>query len=163
MLILGIGNPLRGDDGLGWVVAEQLARANEQDCAVQCVHQLTPELAQQLATADLAIFIDASCEGKPGDIHIRQVFPASQIGPVGMHHLTPEELMALTIALYGRCPLVVAVTITGADFSLSESLSPLVEREVSPVCELLPLLRRLLVENHLALVHISVEKSKQVP
>src|SRR5579859_3807286 len=62
-LILGIGNPLRGDDGLGRVVAEQVAQSHDLDCEVQVVHQLMPELAQYMAMADLVVMIDASREG----------------------------------------------------------------------------------------------------
>ena len=42
-LIIGIGNPLRCDDGLGPAVAEQLTRDGDTGCDIQAVHQLTPE------------------------------------------------------------------------------------------------------------------------
>jgi len=43
-LIIGIGNPLRSDDGVGWVVAEQLTRDSDASSDVLTVYQLTPEL-----------------------------------------------------------------------------------------------------------------------
>lgn len=134
-LILGIGNPLRGDDGLGWVVAEQLAQAGDLDCEVQMVHQLMPELAEHMAAATLVVMIDATCEGEPGEMRIRPLSSnGQQPGAVGTHHTTPEELVGLTSAVYGHCPPVIVITMTGADFSMSEQLSPVVERKIALVC-----------------------------
>jgi hydrogenase maturation protease len=144
-LIIGIGNPLRSDDGLGWAVVEELLRDRHSDpehpssdgaldCDLHKVHQLTPELAQPMALAGLVILIDASYEGMPGEMHVRPISLSAQPGAVGTHHTTPEELAALTIALYGQCPPVVVVTMTGADFELGEQLSPLIAQKLPLVC-----------------------------
>jgi hydrogenase maturation protease len=133
-LIIGIGNPLRSDDGLGWTVAEQLAQDNDTGYDIHAVHQLTPELAQWIATANLVVMIDASTEGSPGELHIRPVSHSAQPGPVGTHHTTPEELVALTAGIYGHCPPVVVVTMTGADFSIGERCSAVVARRIPLVC-----------------------------
>jgi len=60
ILIIGCGNPLRGDDGLGWVVADCLA-AVLTDPAVEIVrtHQLTPEMAESFTSAKLVVIVDA--------------------------------------------------------------------------------------------------------
>jgi len=140
-LIIGIGNPLRSDDGLGWAVVEELLRDRDSDPEhpssdgalgydVHKVHQLTPELAQQMTMASLVILIDASYEGEPGEMHVRPLSHPAQPGAVGTHHTTPEELAALTIALYGQCPPVVVITITGEDFELGEHLSPLIAQRL---------------------------------
>jgi len=129
-LILGIGNPLRGDDGLGGAVAEQLAQAGDLDCEVRIVHQLTPELAQPMALAKLVIMIDASHTGEPGEIGIRLLSSAGQTGSVGSHSTLPEELVALATTVYGHCPPVMVITMTGADFSLGEQFSPEVARRL---------------------------------
>jgi len=131
-LIIGIGNPLRGDDGLGWAVAEQLSRDCDMGCDIQTVYQLTPELAQWMAAVNLVVMIDASHEGEPGELHIRPLpLPLSaQPSAVGAHYTTPEELAALTLAVYGRCPPVVIVSMTGANFSIGEQLSSIVARRI---------------------------------
>jgi hydrogenase maturation protease len=135
LLIIGIGNPLRSDDGLGWAVAEQLSQDSDLGSNIHTVHQLTPELAQWMTTADLVVMIDASSEGEPGELHIRPVSPCAQPGPVGTHHTTPEELAALTVGLYARCPPIVIITMTGANFDLGEQLSPLITRKLPLVSE----------------------------
>lgn len=134
-LIIGIGNPLRSDDGLGWAVAEQLSQDGDLGSDIHMVHQLTPELAQWMATADLVVMIDASHAGEPGELRVRPVSPCAQPGAVGTHHTTPEELAALTAGLYDHCPPVVIVTMTGTSFDLGEQLSPLITEKLPLVSE----------------------------
>lgn len=70
-LLIGYGNPLRSDDGLGWRVAEALRTQVEQQAATEATaqaqsldivtcQQLNPELAEAISRADLAIFVDAA-------------------------------------------------------------------------------------------------------
>lgn len=136
-LIIGIGNPLRSDDGLGWVVAEQLSQegTTKRSCTIHMVHQLTPELAQQMATATLVVMIDASREGEPGELHVRPLSLPAQPGPVGTHYTTPEELATLTAMVYGHCPPIVVVSMTGAQFGIGEQLSAVVALKIPFVCE----------------------------
>jgi hydrogenase maturation protease len=98
------------------------------------VYQLSPELAQWMAAADLVVMIDASREGEPGELRIRPLSPSAQPSAVGTHYTTPEELAALTAVVYGHCPPVVLVTMTGANFSIGEQLSSIVARRIPLVC-----------------------------
>ncbi|HXX77183.1 MAG TPA: hydrogenase maturation protease [Ktedonobacteraceae bacterium] len=140
-LIIGIGNPLRSDDGLGWAVTEQLFRDCITGYDIQTVHQLTPELAQSMATAHLVVMIDASREGKPGEMSIRLLSLPAQQSSASTHFTTPEELVLLTSAVYGQCPPVILVTLVGEDFSIGERLSstvaaniPIVSMAVRQLC-----------------------------
>ena len=56
-LVIGIGNPLRGDDGIGWRLAAQLPAG--AGLVVRCRQQLTPELAEELAAVERVLFLDA--------------------------------------------------------------------------------------------------------
>lgn len=135
VLILGIGNPLRGDDGLGWAAIERLSQ--DQRCQayeIRAVHQLTPELALPISQARLVVLIDASITGEPGEIAVHTVIARKQAGAIGTHHAQPEELAWLAATIYGRCPPIVVVSMTGADFRLSEQLSPLVSRRLPLLC-----------------------------
>jgi hydrogenase maturation protease len=139
-LIIGIGNPLRSDDGLGWAVVEQLSRDCIMGHDIHTVYQLTPEVAQWMAAVNLVIMIDASHAGEPGEMSIRPLSLPAQLGAVGTHYTTPEELAALTVAVYGQCPPIVVVTMTGADFSIGEKLSSIVAQRIpivsAAVCQL---------------------------
>jgi hydrogenase maturation protease len=140
-LIIGIGNPLRRDDGLGWAIAERLSQACNTTWDIRMVHQLTPDVAQWMANASLVIMVDASHEGEPGALHVRVLSPSAQPSAIGTHHTTPAELAALTTIIYGHCPPGVIVSMTGADFSIGEGFSslvaqglPLVEAAVREKC-----------------------------
>lgn len=120
MLIIGYGNPLRGDDAFGYRAAERISGAI-------AVHQLTPELMDPIARADRVIFLDAATDGTPGEIRRRPVLPAEDGRPF-THHATPESLLAGAQALYGRAPEATLITVTAATFDLSEALSPEVQK-----------------------------------
>jgi hydrogenase maturation protease len=123
-LIIGFGNPLRGDDGAGFRAAEELER-DHVDARVLVRHQLTPELAEEIANAENVYFLDASIEGPPGTIAVRTV--DSIFGrPRIAHDVTPEELLALAEDQFGGTPHAVLYTISGEDFDFKQELSPLV-------------------------------------
>jgi hydrogenase maturation protease len=126
VLILGYGNPLRSDDGLGWQVAVQLFRANRSpEVLVLPCHQLTPELAEPIGRAETVLFIDCTRQGTPGDFHCEQI--RSQTAPVSFtHHVSPAGLLDLSSELYGCCPKGYLLTITGESFEMGDSLSPTV-------------------------------------
>lgn len=93
-LIIGYGNSLREDDGIGLRAAE-LVESNlapgEAD-VLQC-HQLTPELAAQVQAASLVIFLDAAFDRSPGKV---SVIPVYKVGPSAWSHdLSPSQLLGL--------------------------------------------------------------------
>ncbi|HZQ67174.1 MAG TPA: hydrogenase maturation protease [Terriglobales bacterium] len=125
-LVLGYGNPLRSDDGLGWHAAEQLAATlPDLDAEIRTTAQLTPELALPISEAGLVIFIDATREGEPGELTCNPLTP--QLVPVrSSHHLSPEAVLALSKYMYGVSPPAFLVSLCGACFGLGEELSPAV-------------------------------------
>jgi hydrogenase maturation protease len=127
-LIIGVGNALRGDDGVG----QRAALALEQrlaggDVEVIACTQLTPELCQQIAQAALVIFIDAMIDGEAGSIHIEKLRPKAPSTQI-THHLCPSALLASALALYGHAPAAVQFTVSGRAFGLTERLSAPVAR-----------------------------------
>jgi len=134
LLIIGYGNPLRGDDAVGFEAAERLGGL--------ALHQLTPELMEPISRAGRVVFIDAKAGGEPGAIEERLLTPASATGAAFTHHATPEALLAGALTLYGRCPPATLITITGDDFEIGRPLS-------APVRQALEALLLRFSENHL--------------
>ena len=93
-LVIGIGNTLRGDDGIGALLAE-LAGGRS-------VQQLTPELAADLAELEAVLFIDAWLAPVGAAPQLTVIAPAA--GAAESHRLEPAQLLALSQALYGRAP-----------------------------------------------------------
>lgn len=135
-LIIGYGNPLRGDDGLGWHAAQMLAPvAAARGAEVITCHQLTPELAQLISGTDVVIFVDAAGGGTPGRLDWRRV--EAQVGQAAFaHHLSPEALLGMARRLYGRSPRAGVVSVVGETFACSEELSPTVRAALPALVEL---------------------------
>jgi hydrogenase maturation protease len=121
-LIVGFGNSLRGDDGLGQAAAAALAAAPPEGAVVLATHQLTPEIAQQLAAVELAVFVDAAAGAAAGSIAVEPVAPTGG-GPGLDHHLDPPALLALSARLYGRAPAAFLVRVGAGSFELGAELS----------------------------------------
>ena len=123
VLIVAYGNPLRSDDGVGWAVAEELSRKlASPEVEVLQLLQLLPELAESVSHVDTVIFVDASCEGEPGELRCRPVTPP----PAKVqftHQLSPAELLGLSGQLYGATPQAFCVSLTGQYFEHGEELS----------------------------------------
>jgi hydrogenase maturation protease len=136
ILVIGYGNPLRGDDGVAWRVAELLAAdARLAGARVLARHQLTPELAADVSRASLVLLVDASVGGAPGSISVRRVPPGPATPTTWSHHLDPETLAGLATALYGKVPLMTLVSIAGGSFAEGDRLSAPLEQVLQEVVE----------------------------
>ena len=128
-LVIALGNPLREDDGAGWAVARALRRAG--DLRVLVVHQLTPELADEVSRADAVVFVDARRGGPAGELRTVAVSPEGAFAEHGLTHvLDPATLLRYAQVLYGRAPKAWLVSIAGERFGLGDTLSGSVERTV---------------------------------
>src|SRR5258708_21465848 len=89
-LVIGYGNELCGDDGLGWRVAQDLAaRQFDGDVEIMALRQLNPELAEPISQADRVIFIDARMGREPGVVSCEPVAPRTLGINPWSHHRTP--------------------------------------------------------------------------
>jgi len=70
ILVIAVGNPSRGDDAVGPMLAEWLAAANVPGVEVLTDYQWQIEHALDLEGRARVIFVDASCEtGAPFTVH----------------------------------------------------------------------------------------------
>lgn len=130
-LIIGYGNILRGDDGVGWAVAEKLKELLPQELVTVQTHiQLTPEMAADLSEVEFAVFIDAQDNEPPGAITCKPVEPLTISPPSFSHHLTAAALLSLARHFFGKAPKAYLVSINGVDFGYREELSPPVQNAV---------------------------------
>lgn len=129
VLILGWGNPLRGDDGVGWRAVEELAAAlNDFQVTFRVAHQLLPEFAADIDEADLVIFIDAACDNGPfGKVRFDRVEPRCRESAAFSHQMDPPALLGMAHELYGSHPEAYFFTVSGQWFGYGEELSPEVQ------------------------------------
>lgn len=132
VLVVGYGNGLRSDDGVGRAVAERLADDPRlAGATVLSLHQLTPELAVDISRAAVVVLVDAVLGGRPGEITVGRLATAgasaaSASATSFTHHLDAASLVALATGLFGGHPRVHLVTVAGATMDVGDQLSPIV-------------------------------------
>jgi hydrogenase maturation protease len=137
VLVVGYGNPLRSDDGIGWHAARLLVTDPRlADAQVLAQHQLVPELAVDVSRASLVVLVDAAADGDPGTIAVRQVAPGPATPTTWSHNLDPETLAGLAAALYGAIPPMVLVHVAAGSFAEGDRLSAALERALPEVVEM---------------------------
>jgi hydrogenase maturation protease len=134
-VVIGYGNPLRQDDGIGWRAAELLEQALPAGSAeiIQC-HQLTAELAANLEGASVVVFLDAACDQEPGAISSTPVYAEGAV--VWSHYLTPGQLLRLSEQLGGEAPPAVLIRGGIQHRNQCEGLTELGEKTASDMADL---------------------------
>ncbi len=122
-LVIGYGNSLRSDDGVGLKVAAAVEAAGLPGVGAIGCHQLTPELAEPVAQARAVVFVDAAVNARAG-IQVVELTPAAT-GQIMAHVSDPKSLLALARDIFGRCPPAWWVTIPIQNTDFGEELSPL--------------------------------------
>lgn len=122
-LIIGIGNPSRGDDALGPLAIERLEALNLPDVELLTDFQLQVEYLLDMEDREQVIFIDASVVGDgPFDF---AAITASEAASFTTHALPPGAVLAAYERHYGRAaPPSFVLAIRAHEFELGAGLSP---------------------------------------
>jgi len=130
-LVVGIGNPLRGDDGVGWWLARRAERLRPAP-AVRLVQQLTPELAAELVGFRRVLFVDAwlAPAGDAAAGPCLRPLAAATGGETCSHGWEPAQLLALARLLWPEADTGDAweLLLPAARFDHGEGLSPQLRR-----------------------------------
>ena len=132
VLLLACGNPLRGDDGFGLHLAETAAlRFVPTQLRIVAAQQWMPEMAAEIALAEVVIFADASVTTPPGQVVLipldtAQASKKPALGSIReTHHLNPARLLACTEAWYDHRPRQAYLLTAGAvSLNHTDRLSP---------------------------------------
>jgi len=129
-LILACGNTLREDDGVGPFLAQWAVERWHEDARVRviCDHQWTPEMVEEVASAESVVFVDCATNCEAGLVRTMIVQPAADMTKLGTHHLDAAQLLALGKQLYGRMPRTsLLLTVGAGSLELREGFSEAVE------------------------------------
>lgn len=133
VLVIGYGNTLRQDDGVGVFAAERIAGLNLPGVAVISCAQLSPEHVEAAARARVAVFVDAAL-GAPSDVRLVAVAPAES-SVVLAHALEPPTVLALARDVYHRMPQGWLLELPALRLGFGEDLSPAAERSIEAAVE----------------------------
>jgi hydrogenase maturation protease len=126
ILVIGYGNTLRGDDGLGPRLAEALSLMNLPGVRTVICQLLTPELADSVARARVAVFVDASVDA-PREVQLRPLEP-NESSQIMAHAADPRTMLALARDVFGHAPQAWWLTIPATKLDFHYGLSPEAQR-----------------------------------
>ena len=149
-LVAGFGNLYRRDDGVARVVVNELRERlgrpplDEMDDGFDdlghtvdtvVLHQLIPELAEDLRHYDLVIFVDAHVgSGIAEEIHEERLDIVYK-APFVYHQTHPSTILALTHQMYDRAPHAILLSLLGHDFDFGPGLSDQTAALVEPAVD----------------------------
>jgi hydrogenase maturation protease len=156
VVVVGVGNPWRRDDGIGPAVATALlARLDpgNRDVAVLVLDGEAARLVEAWDGADLAVVVDAVRTGAiPGTVHRFDVTGGDDRGGhlgtiaagggTSSHGVGLAQAVALAQALDRMPRELVVVGVEGADFTAGTELSVPVAAAVEPAARLIDSLTR---------------------
>ncbi len=128
-LVIGYGNTLRSDDGAGVIAATRLAEQAstlQQAPRVIAAQQLTPDLAENIASAAQVVFVDAyAADQRDAGLRVESLSRGDTQPSAALdHHADPAALLRLADRLYGKRPTAWVIGIPAFRFDIGESASP---------------------------------------
>ena len=120
-LVIGYGNTLRGDDGVGPRVAEAIEKLNLPGVRTLLCQQLSPEYADPVSQAHTVVFVDAAVDA-PREVQLRRLAPGES-SQLMAHAADPRTLLALARDVFGHAPQAWWLTIPAVKLDFSEELT----------------------------------------
>lgn len=102
ILVIGYGNPSRGDDGAGPELAARLEALDLPTLTVESDYQLTIEHAALAAEHDVVVFADAAVDARE-PFYFRPV-SAAAAAAFTSHSVTPAEVLLLARTCFDKAP-----------------------------------------------------------
>jgi len=121
-LVIGYGNTLRGDDGVGPHVAEAIGAMRLPEVHTIVCQQLSPEHAAPISLAETVIFVDAAVDAS-NTVQLRRLEP-SDTSQLMAHAADPRTMLALSRDVFGCVPSAWWLTIPAVKMDFDEALTP---------------------------------------
>src|ERR1039458_5415462 len=139
-LVIGYGNTLRGDDGVGPRVAEAIEKLNLPGVRTLICQQLSPEYADPVSRAHTVVFVDAAVD-VPREVQLRRLEPGES-SQLMAHAADPRTMLALARDVFGHAPQAWWLTIPAVNLDFCEELSPETQRGFEDAVEKIQEFRR---------------------
>jgi hydrogenase maturation protease len=144
-LVIGLGNPILGDDGVGWKVVERLQSKivnRKSEIEFDCVALGGLSLMERMVGYQRAILVDSMETGQSPEGSV-SVFPIEALtNPSASHSTAVHDTSLLTALEVGRkmkMQVPDSVTVVAIEaknvYDFSEELSPAVAEAVPVACE----------------------------
>jgi hydrogenase maturation protease len=129
ILIIGIGNSGRADDGLGWAFVDRIRESLPKHVDYSYNYQLQVEDAELISHYKAVYFVDAHINPWEEGFVFDRCLPKADHG-FSTHELEPGTVVYLTENLYQKKPEAFVLGITGLNFDLKMGLSKQAEENL---------------------------------
>ena len=133
ILLIGYGNTLRSDDGVGPKVVAAIAALNLSGFQTLTCDLLTPELADPISRAETVLFVDAAIDA-PAEVQLRPLTPADS-SQIMAHAADPRTMLALARDVFCHAPNAWWLTIPVEHMGIGEHFSDLAQQGVAAAIE----------------------------
>ena len=136
VLVLGYGNPSRGDDAVGPLLIDYLSQFDLPSIDLLTDFQLQIEHVLDISNRQLVLFIDAGVS-QTQPLLLQPVFPEKSYH-LSTHALSPQQLLGIYQHVTGSLPpLSYLLVIKASHFELGQTLSPDMQKHFLQACQLL--------------------------
>jgi hydrogenase maturation protease len=143
LLIVGMGNTLRTDDGIGAFVCQELSCLPLEQTEISFALELNTDWLEICTGFDVVIFVDAAVNG-PEEVRFERVRPGASLPSRSSHYLDPETLASLVTELFRTHPVLYTCSVPAYDFNMGEGLS---DKGLAKAREAVLILRQWLTEH----------------
>lgn len=148
MLLIGIGNCSRRDDGLGWAFLDDIKNRKVPDVELVYKYQLNIEDAEMISETDTIIFIDAFSGELENGYSFEKCMPLDSF-EFTTHALSPGVIVSLCKNLYDIESDAFVLKIQGNEWELKDGLSPSAEINLQKALSFF-----INTKNHLKLIYM---------
>src|SRR5919106_3414401 len=140
VIVIGIGNEFRHDDGAGPAVVQRLADLGVPESSLAVTDGEPSRLIELWSAAEVVVLVDAvrNDPARPGRIH--ELIVDRPVGGLGgtarSHGFGLGEAIELALALERMPRRLVILAVEGADFTVGKGLSPEVAAALDRVVQL---------------------------
>ena len=134
-LIIGIGNPLRCDDGVGPYVADCIEAKSLSGVKVWITQQLFIEDLERMLEFKRIILVDASTDGPAVDFHLVEKAQSQALS--SSHHLSAQKFVNLARSIYQKDVSLYLCSVKGSCFEVGDKLSPDVRQNAQKAVQLI--------------------------
>jgi len=121
IVLIGVGNTLRSDDGVGAFICSQIGKLNFPTLTILIVQQLHVEILEDLLDFDAIIIVDASVTGN--DVDFSLLATPTESTASSSHRLNASTINALIKAGYHKNIPMYLCAVRVDCFDMGEQLS----------------------------------------
>lgn len=136
ILIVGVGNTLRGDDGIGAYICHAIDKLGISSVSILVIQQLQTEQVEEFLTYDHVVIADATISGE--SVKFLPLDKEDSKPVSTSHHVNADLLASLAEQLYQQPLSIMICAVKGESFEMSELLSPLAKQNadqaISIIC-----------------------------